>query len=90
MIHAAARNIERGNIRIFGAGRNSIAYPDFAQDALRAGELDEARVCKTVTFCTYLMRRRKHPLGQFPTGCVPFDKEIYGPLMKEARNSERD
>ncbi len=90
MIHAAARNIERGNIRIFGAGRNSIAYPDFAQDALRTGELDEARVCKTVTFCTYLMRRRKHPLGQFPTGCVPFDKEIYGPLMKEARNSERE
>ena len=87
MIHAAARNIDSGNIRIFGAGRNSIAYPDFARDALENGELDESRVCKTLTYCTYLMRQKKHPLGQFPTGCVPFDKRIYGPILKQARAS---
>jgi len=40
---------------------------------------------QTVTFCTYLMRQESHPLGQFPTGCIPFDKEVYGPIMKPAR-----
>jgi 2,4-dienoyl-CoA reductase-like NADH-dependent reductase (Old Yellow Enzyme family) len=86
-INAGARNIADGNIRFFGMGRNALAYPDFARDALEKGELDEQRVCKTVTFCTYLMRQKHHPLGQFPTGCVPFDKEVYGPIMKEARRN---
>ena len=89
MIHAAARNIENGSIRIFGAGRCAIAYPDFAQDALDKGELDELRVCKTLSFCSYLMRRKKHPLGQFPTGCPPFDKLVYGPIIKDARERRR-
>lgn len=89
MIHAAARNIEAGNIRIFGAGRNALPYPDFALDALKKGELDGARVCRTVSYCAYLMRRKKHPLGQFPAGCVPYDKRVYGPIMKQARESER-
>jgi len=30
------------------------------------------------------MRTKDHPLGQFPTGCPPFDKEAYGPIWKEA------
>ena len=60
---------------IFGIGRNALAYPDFARDALARGELDERRVCKTLTYCTFLMRQKNHPLGQFPTGCPPFDKE---------------
>ncbi len=88
-VNAGARNIADGNIRFFGMGRNAIAYPEFPIDALETGELDELRVCKTVTFCTYLMRQKNHPLGQFPTGCVPFDKEVYGPIMKEARESKR-
>ena len=88
-INAGARNIADGNIRFLGIGRGAIAYPAFARDALEKGELDEARVCKTVTFCTYLMRQKSHPLGQFPTGCVPFDKEVYGPIMKEAREAKR-
>jgi 2,4-dienoyl-CoA reductase-like NADH-dependent reductase (Old Yellow Enzyme family) len=89
MIHAAARNIDVGAIRIFGAGRAALPYPDFALDALEKGELDPSRVCKTLTYCSYLMRRKRHPLGQFPTGCVPFDKSVYGPIMKQARESER-
>jgi hypothetical protein len=28
-------------------------------------------------------------LGQFPTGCPPFDKEGYGQIMKEARTVQR-
>jgi NADPH2 dehydrogenase len=88
-INAGARNIADGNIRFVGIGRGAIAYPDFARDALEKGELDEQRVCKTVTFCTFLMRQKDHPLGQFPTGCVPFDKEVYGPIMKQAREAKR-
>jgi NADPH2 dehydrogenase len=88
-INAGARNIAEGAIRFAGIGRGALAYPDFAADALEKGELDERRVCKTLTFCTYLMRQKNHPLGQFPTGCPPFDKEGYGEIMKEARASAR-
>ena len=89
MIQAAAWNIERGGIRIFGAGRAALPYPDFPLDALEKGELDDRRVCKTLSYCSYLMRRKEHPLGQFPTGCVPFDKFVYGPIMRQARAAER-
>ncbi len=88
-INAAAHNVAEGAIRIAGLGRNSLAYPDFGRDALDKGELDERRTCKTLTYCTYLMRRKDHPLGQFPTGCPPFDKEGYGQIMKEARTVQR-
>jgi NADPH2 dehydrogenase len=88
-LHAGARNLAEGNIRFVGIGRGALAYPDFAADAMDKGELDELRVCKTLTFCTFLMRQKNHPLGQFPTGCPPFDKEVYGEIMKEARAAQR-
>jgi NADPH2 dehydrogenase len=87
--NAAASNIEQGAIRFFGIGRNSLAYPDFARDILEKGQLDELRVCKTLTYCTFLMRRKDHPLGQWETGCPPFDKGVYGPVMKQAREAQR-
>jgi hypothetical protein len=89
MVNAAAWNIDKGNIRIFGAGRVALPYPGFALDALENGELDESRVCKTLTYCTYLMRQKQHPLGQCPAGCVPFDESIYGAILKQAREAER-
>jgi hypothetical protein len=67
-----------------------LAYPDFAKDALEKGELDERRVCKTLTYCTFLMRQKHHPSGQFPTGCPPFDKDPYGDIIKIARAGKRD
>lgn len=88
-LNAGAKNIADGNIRFVGLGRNALAYPDFAVDALASGELDERRVCKTLTYCTFLMRQKNHPLGQFPTGCPPFDKEGYGEIMKIARAAQR-
>jgi 2,4-dienoyl-CoA reductase-like NADH-dependent reductase (Old Yellow Enzyme family) len=88
-INAAAHNLETGAIRIAGLGRAALAYPDFGRAALEKGELEELRVCKTLTYCTYLMRQKNHPLGQFPTGCPPFDKEGYGEIMKEARKAQR-
>jgi 2,4-dienoyl-CoA reductase-like NADH-dependent reductase (Old Yellow Enzyme family) len=88
-VNAAAHNLNAGRIRFFGMGRNALAYPDFARDALETGVLQESRMCKTLTYCTYLMRQKNHPLGQFPTGCPPFDKEVYGAIMKAARQSNR-
>jgi len=88
-VNAGARNIADGNIRFFGLGRNALAYPDFPRAAMETGVLDQLRVCKTLTYCTYLMRQKNHPLGQFPTGCPPFDKEGYGQIMKEARATQR-
>lgn len=88
-INAGAYNITNGDIRFFGVGRGALAYPDFARDALEKGELDERRCCKTLTYCTYLMRQKNHPLGQFPTGCPPFDKEGYGEIIKLARHAAR-
>lgn len=88
-IQAGARNVAEGNIRFVGLGRNALAYPEFARDALQNGKLDERRVCKTLTYCTYLMRQKDHPLGQWPAGCPPFDKEMYGPIIKEVRAAKR-
>ena len=79
-INAGAHNIATGAIRFLGIGRGALAYPDFARDALEKGELDERRCCKTLTYCTYLMRQK------FPVGCPPFDKEGYGQLIKLARH----
>lgn len=87
--HAAAQQIETGAIRFFGYGRGALAYPDFARAILETGRLDQRRVCQTLTYCTYLMRRKDHPLGQWPTGCPPYDKEGYGEIMKEARAVQR-
>ncbi len=88
-INAGAKNIAGGNITFMGMGRNALANPDFAIDALTNGCLEERKVCKTLTYCTYLMRRKDHPLGQWPTGCPPFDKEVYGPIIKECRAASR-
>ena len=88
-IHAAAANLEAGRIRLFGLGRGVLSYPDFAKDVLEKGELDESRVCKTLTYCSFLMRQKSNELGQFPTGCPPFDKLVYGPIVKEARERRR-
>ena len=88
-INAGAKNIADGSIRFVGIGRGALAYPEFAREALAHGELDERRVCKTLTYCTYLMRQKDHPLGQWPTGCPPFDKEGYGQIIKLQREARR-
>jgi NADPH2 dehydrogenase len=88
-VNAGAYNLRAGGARFFGMGRNALAYPDFAREALETGTLSERRVCKTLTYCSYLMRQKDHPLGQFPTGCPPFDKEGYGQIIKLARTAAR-
>ena len=77
MFHAGAANLKSGDVRLVGVGRGALAYPN------------PLHTCKTLSYCTYLMRSKDHPLGQFPTGCPPFDKEGYGEIVKQARHAAR-
>jgi 2,4-dienoyl-CoA reductase-like NADH-dependent reductase (Old Yellow Enzyme family) len=88
-VNAGAYNVQAGAARFFGMGRNALAYPEFPRAALETGALPESRVCKTLTYCSYLMRQKNHPLGQFPTGCPPFDKDGYGTVIRAARETAR-
>ena len=33
------------------------------------------------------MRSKHNQMGQFATGCPPFDKEVYGPIWEEAQTA---
>jgi 2,4-dienoyl-CoA reductase-like NADH-dependent reductase (Old Yellow Enzyme family) len=83
-IHAAAANVAERQVAIVGMGRAALAHPDFASTLESEGCLNRKQVCRTFSYCTNLMRSKDHPLGQYETGCPPFDKEVYGPLWKEA------
>jgi 2,4-dienoyl-CoA reductase-like NADH-dependent reductase (Old Yellow Enzyme family) len=80
---AAAANVAHGHVALAGFGRATLAHPDFARALAETGRLDRRRTCRTFSYCTALMRAKQHPLGQFPTGCPPFDKAVYGPIWKE-------
>jgi NADPH2 dehydrogenase len=82
--NAAAANVADGSVALAGIGRGALAQPDFALRLQEDGQFDRLRICRTFSYCTNLMRSKDHPLGQYPTGCPPFDKEVYGPLWKEA------
>ncbi len=82
---AAAANLRDGRVSIVGVGRASLSQPDWVRQLLDHGKLDRKRVCRTFSYCTALMRSKQHPMGQFPTGCPPFDKEAYGEIWKEAQ-----
>jgi len=83
-MHAAAANVGDGHVAIVGMGRATLSHPDFAQQLETDGTLDRKRTCRTFSYCTNLMRTKDHPLGQYATGCPPFDKDVYGPIWKEA------
>ena len=83
--HAAASNVARKRTTFAGFGRATLAYPHAVRDLQKTGELDRRHVCRTFSYCTNLMRNKNHPLGQYPSGCPPFDKEVYMPIWKEAR-----
>lgn len=84
MPQAAAANVSAGRVAFVGLGRGTLSQPDFVKQLADTGRLDRKRVCRTFSYCTNLMRTKDHPLGQYATGCPPFDKEAYGDLWKEA------
>lgn len=84
---AAAANVAGAHVSLAGFGRLTLAHPDFAGILAAEGRLNRKQICRTFSYCTALMRGKKHPLGQFPTGCPPFDKEVYGPIWKGLEES---
>jgi 2,4-dienoyl-CoA reductase-like NADH-dependent reductase (Old Yellow Enzyme family) len=83
--HAGAANVRDGRITFVGVGRAALPLPDFARQILEHGRLERKRICRTFSYCTALMRAKHNELGQFATGCPPFDKDVYGPIWDEAR-----
>jgi len=84
--HAGAGNLRDGRVTFVGLGRASLAQPDLPRQLREHGRADRKRVCRTFSYCTALMRAKDHPLGQYPTGCPPFDKEAYGDVWKEVQD----
>ncbi len=83
---AAAGSVARGDVALAGFGRATLAQPDFVR-RLGEGGLDRRRICRSFSYCTALMRAKMHPLGQYPTGCPPFDKEVYGAIWKDLQEN---
>jgi 2,4-dienoyl-CoA reductase-like NADH-dependent reductase (Old Yellow Enzyme family) len=85
LFHAGAANARDGRTTFVGVGRAALPQPDFAERLLSEGRLARTRVCRTFSFCTALMRSKHNKLGQFATGCPPFDKDVYGPIWDRAK-----
>jgi 2,4-dienoyl-CoA reductase-like NADH-dependent reductase (Old Yellow Enzyme family) len=81
--NVAAAVLAQDGADIVGLGRLAFAYPDVPRDLLTRGELDESRVCITCSRCTQIMRDHGR------SGCVPFDREAYGPIYREGRQAAR-
>lgn len=79
----AAVKVE-GGVTIVGGGRMGFAYPDFAKDIIRKGQLDPNKVCIACSACTQIMR------DGGTTGCVVRDNKVYGPIYAHGRMSNRD
>ena len=84
---AGAANSACGRATFVGIGRGALSQPDFARRLQDGKPLDPKRLCRTFSFCTALMRSKHNDLGQFATGCPPFDKEVYGPIWEEAKRT---
>ena len=87
LFQAGAANVADGRIGLVGVGRASLAQPDFGRHVLLGEALDPKRTCRTFSYCTALMRAKHNELGQFATGCPPFDKDVYGPIWDEAKQA---
>jgi NADPH2 dehydrogenase len=85
LFHVGAANVGEGKVTFVGVGRAALPMPDFARQLQEHGKIDRKRVCRTFSYCTALMRAKHNELGQFATGCPPFDKEVYGPIWEQAR-----
>jgi len=90
VLEFAAANVASGAVQLAGLGRATLSHPDFVRTAKETGKLNRKLVCRTFSYCTGLMRAKDHPLGQYPTGCPPFDKEVYDPIWKELQAKRKD
>jgi len=76
--NVVAQYIKDGGFDFAGFGRTIFAYPDFANDIIKNGEMDKNKCCICCSKCTEIMRKP----GGTP-GCVIRDKDVYMPIYKE-------
>jgi 2,4-dienoyl-CoA reductase-like NADH-dependent reductase (Old Yellow Enzyme family) len=88
LFNTGSANIRAGRVTFVGVGRAALPQPDFARRLLDDGQLDRRRICRTFSYCTALMRAKHNELGQFATGCPPFDREVYGPIWRQAQEND--
>jgi len=81
-VGAASR--ANGLVTLVGAGRMGFAYPDFARDIVRDGRMCPEKVCVGCSACTQIMR------DNGKTGCVVRDNDVYGPIFRHGRMSDRE
>ncbi|MGD0573639.1 MAG: flavin oxidoreductase/NADH oxidase [Sedimentisphaerales bacterium] len=79
MPYVGAAVLKKGMAGIIGAGRMSLAYPDYAKDILIKGKLDPNKVCIACSACSQIMH------NGCTIGCVVRDNKIYGPIYKQCR-----
>ena len=82
---AGAANIAARRTSFVGIGRGALSQPDFGRLIANGERMERKRICRTFSYCTALMRTKQNEFGQFPTGCPPFDKEVYGPIWEDAK-----
>ncbi len=82
--NVGAANKTNGLVTLVGAGRMGFAYPDFARDIIRDGKMHPDKVCVGCSACTQIMR------DNGKTGCVVRDNEVYGPIFRHGRMSDRE
>lgn len=75
--HVAAAYIENGGFDFAGFGRTIFAYPDFAKDILKNGEMKKENCCIACSKCTEIMREGG------TTGCVIRDRDTYLPIYQK-------
>ena len=82
--NVGAASKANGLATFIGAGRMGFAYPDFARDIVNEGRMYAEKVCVGCSACTQIMRDSGR------TGCVVRDNEVYGPIFRHGRMSDRD
>ncbi len=75
----AAGGLNEGWFQLAGFGRQSFAYPDFAEDIINTGKMERKKCCIACGKCTELMRL------DGVTGCVIKDAEVYHPIYKKLK-----
>lgn len=75
--NVAAAFIKENKFDLAGFGRTIFAYPDFANDILKNGEMKKEKCCIACSKCTQIMR------GGGTPGCVIRDREVYGGIYNK-------
>ena len=80
---AASAAVRSGRTALFGAGRGTLAYPEWARDLAERGTLDPRRVCLTCSKCSTMLR------WGGPVGCAVRDADLYAPEYRRACRAAR-